>query len=671
MASAPSPEEPQAEPGSFTPTSPPSGGAGDSGPAQEWDTTHYLVAIWATGLLAGAAWLMLGLLQLAGVARMSHQASSHLQAALDRQLAHWAWAPGFQVKLLRGRPGEIPMTWGVFQHVITLPPEADGWPAYALRTVLRHELGHVARRDFLWLTCARVCLLACWFHPLAWWLLKELARSAEHASDDLATASISGRAAYARNLVQVVSRCHTPGRFGLTSPFRLALAMARSSALRRRVEALMEHQRDRAPYRRALLKWQAPACALLVLALGSFTACKQENRVETVEPPVPAAGLAGSTDDGVDASPARKPDETRIYRLSEELRRLLLIGASRDNTAGVDPFASPPSPVPTTTVHAKTLERYATAARLHLINHGHVSHRADHPPQVIMPDIRTLIVTADEPTHNAIATYFAQRDSDQQVLIRSFILEVEQGWLPWSDYGLQEPSKDGLQVQGILSKEQGQKLLTHVQSDKSVQSLTAAPSVATRSGQRTHVDMVREFIYPTEFDPPQLAQPPTTKDGKPIPGLGNLPIFPTTPTAFEMRPVGLRMEFDPVVQPGNVHRIELYWEITDFLGFMNYGNPIKAQVKDQNGKEKELLISENKIQQPIFETLKLTTSFSARDGEYVVIGGIRPQRRAPTPVDSSAVFTPAMPKPKSADPSKPSMYILILQPTVVTNAATK
>lgn len=288
-----------------------------------------------------------------------------------------------------------------------------------------------------------------------------------------------------------------------------------------------------------------------------------------------------------------------------------------------------------------------------------------------MPDIRTLIVTADEPTHNAIATYFAQRDSDQQVLIRSFILEVEQGWLPWSDYGLQEPSKDGLQVQGILSKEQGQKLLTHVQSDKSVQSLTAAPSVATRSGQRTHVDMVREFIYPTEFDPPQLAQPPTTKDGKPIPGLGNLPIFPTTPTAFEMRPVGLRMEFDPVVQPGNVHRIELYWEITDFLGFMNYGNPIKAQVKDQNGKEKELLISENKIQQPIFETLKLTTSFSARDGEYVVIGGIRPQRRAPTPVDSSAVFTPAMPKPKSADPSKPSMYILILQPTVVTNAATK
>lgn len=669
LASASSPEAPGAQHTHSALTNVPAGEAGEGAPGQGWKVTHYFVAVWAIGVVAGVAWLVLGLLQLAGVARTSHRVSNHLQDALDRQLAHWT--PGFQVKLLRGRSGEIPMTWGVFQHVITLPPEADGWPAYALRTVLRHELGHVARRDFLWLTCARVCLLACWFHPLAWWLLRELARSAEHASDDLATASLPGRAAYARNLVQVVSRCQMPGRFGLTSPFRLALAMARSSALRRRVEALLEEQRDRAPYRRARLKWQAPACALLVLVLGSFTACKQESRSEAATEPAPAATLSDSKDKGADTRATTKPDETRIYRLSEDLRRLLLTAAPKDNSQPADPFASPSSPVPTTAVQAKTLEKYATAARLHLINHGHVSHRADHPPQVIMPDIRTLIVTADEPTHNAIATYLAQRDSEQQVLIRSFILEVEQGWLPWSEYGLQEPSKDGLQVQGILSKEQGQKLLTQVQSDKSVQSLTAAPSVTTRSGQRTHVDMVREFIYPTEFDPPQLAQPPTTKDGKPIPGLGNLPIFPTTPTAFEMRPVGLMMEYDPVVLPDNIHRIELFWEITDFLGFMNYGTPIRTLVKDQNGKDQELLISENKIQQPIFETLKLTTSFSARDGEYVVIGGIRPKRQAPTQVDAGFVFTPAMPKPKSADPSKPSMYILILQPTLVKNPESK
>lgn len=672
LASASSTQETQAQLGPFAPASPPSRGVGDSGPAREWEATHYSVAIWATGLLAGAAWLMLGLLQLAGVSRTSHQVSSHLQSSLDRQLARWA--PGFQVKLLRGRPGEIPMTWGVFQHVITLPPEADVWPAYALRTVLRHELGHVARRDFLWLTGARVCLLACWFHPLAWWLLRELARCAEHASDDLAAASMSGRATYARNLVQVVSRCHTPGRFGLASPFRLALAMARSSALRRRVEALMEDQRDRAPYRRARLKWQAPACVLLVLALGSFTACKQENRVETTAKPDPAAMVASShseTDNDKDASPAMKPDETRIYRLSEDLRRLLFTAATKESAPPADPFGSPASPVPSTPTSAKTLEKHATAARLHLINQGRVSHRASHPPQVIMPDIRTLIVTADEPTHNAIATYFAQHDSDQQVMIRSFVLEVEQGWLPWSEYGLQAPGKDGLQVQGILSKEQGQKLLAHLRSDKSVQGLTAAPSVTTRSGQRTHVDMVREFIYPTEFDPPQVVQPPAGADGKPRTDLTNFPIMPTTPTAFEMRPVGLRMEYDPFVLPDNTYRVELYWEITDFLGFMNYGTPIKTLTKDRHGKEQELLISENKIQQPIFETLKLTTSFSARDGEYVVIGGIRPQRRAPSPVDSNAVFTPAMPKPKSADPSKPSMYILILQPNLVKNPETK
>lgn len=652
-----------------SPPSPASGALSTEGtlgtatdPAPAWEAIHYVVAIWAIGLVAGAGWVVLGLLQLAGVARTSERINSVLQSTLERQLARWA--PGIPVRLLSGRSGEIPMTWGVFRHVITLPPEAEGWPAYALRTVLRHELGHVARRDFLWLTCSRVCLLLCWYHPLGWWLLRELARSAEHASDDLATPSLSGRAAYARNLVQVVSRCQTPAGFRLASPFRLALAMARTSALRRRVEALMEAQRDRTPYRSTRLKWQAPACALLVGILGSFTACKQEHRAEAANEPPPAADSDVAKSNDTSVTP--KPDETRIYRLSDDLRRLL-ISSPNDKNSPSDPFASPPSPVPLDKVAADKLVKSAAAARFHLINKAHVSHRADHPPQVIMPDARTLIVTADEPTHNAIATYFAQRDSDEQVLIRSYVLEVEPEWLPWREYGLEAPRADGLQVQGILSKEQGQKLLAHVQSDKSVQGLTAAPAVTTRSGQRTHVDMVREFIYPTEFDPPQLAQSPTTKDGKPIPGLGNPPIFPTTPTAFEMRPVGLRMEYDPVVQPDKSHRIELYWEITDFLGFMNYGTPIKTVTKDRDGKEQELLLSENKIQQPIFETLKLTTSFSARDGEYVVIGGIRPKRQAPTQVDPSNFFVPAMPKPKPSDKPQASMYILILQPTLVKN----
>ena len=34
----------------------------------------------------------------------------------------------------------------------------------------------------------------------------------------------------------------------------------------------------------------------------------------------------------------------------------------------------------------------------------------------------------------------------------------------------------------------------------------SAPSVVTRSGQRAQIQVIREFIYPIEFDPPEIPQ---------------------------------------------------------------------------------------------------------------------------------------------------------------------
>ena len=69
-----------------------------------------------------------------------------------------------------------------------------------------------------------------------------------------------------------------------------------------------------------------------------------------------------------------------------------------------------------------------------------------------------------------------------------------------------------------------QELVKKLSQQKGVD-LMSAPSVTTKSGQKATVEVVREFIYPTEFDPPKQM-------GK------DQPVIPTTPTAFEMRPVG-------------------------------------------------------------------------------------------------------------------------------------
>ncbi|HEX6913399.1 MAG TPA: M56 family metallopeptidase, partial [Longimicrobium sp.] len=72
------------------------------------------------------------------------------------------------VRLLRVEGAAMPMTWGILRPVVLVPAEADGWTAERKRVVLLHEMAHVARRDCLWQTVARLACAAYWFHPGVW-----------------------------------------------------------------------------------------------------------------------------------------------------------------------------------------------------------------------------------------------------------------------------------------------------------------------------------------------------------------------------------------------------------------------------------------------------------------------------------------------------------------------
>ena len=81
--------------------------------------------------------------------------------------------------------------------------------------------------------------------------------------------------------------------------------------------------------------------------------------------------------------------------------------------------------------------------------------------------------------------------------------------------------------------------------------LLSAPKVTTRSGQKAIIEIIREFRYPTEFDPPQI---PQNFGGGGGGGLGttqinSFPVTPTTPTTFETRNTGVTLEVEPVVGP--------------------------------------------------------------------------------------------------------------------------
>jgi general secretion pathway protein D len=179
-----------------------------------------------------------------------------------------------------------------------------------------------------------------------------------------------------------------------------------------------------------------------------------------------------------------------------------------------------------------------------------------------------------------------------------------------------------LSVAGIFTNPQFAVIIRALSQKKGVD-LMSAPSVTTKGGQRATIEVIREFIYPTEFDPPQI---PTNVGGALGGGTaGSIPVTPTTPTAFEMRPVGVRMEVDPVVgADGFTIDLNLAPEVTEFDGFINYGSPIfqinTTAVGVLGGGRIEL--TPNVINQPIFSTRKVQTAVTVWDGQTVALGGL-------------------------------------------------
>lgn len=185
-------------------------------------------------------------------------------------------------------------------------------------------------------------------------------------------------------------------------------------------------------------------------------------------------------------------------------------------------------------------------------------------------------------------------------------------------------------LSGVFTDPQFQVVIRAL-AQKSGVDLMSAPTVVTRSGQRAKIEVIREFIYPTEFDPPEIPDTVGASaaagggDGEDIftAATGTTPVTPATPTGFEMRAVGVSMEVDPVIGPdGFTIDLNLSPEVVEFEGFINYGSPIKQASVGADGVPSTIEITSNRIEQPIFAVRKVTTSVTVWDGQTVAIGGL-------------------------------------------------
>jgi general secretion pathway protein D len=185
-----------------------------------------------------------------------------------------------------------------------------------------------------------------------------------------------------------------------------------------------------------------------------------------------------------------------------------------------------------------------------------------------------------------------------------------------------------LSLAGVLTNPQFQ-VVWRALDQKTGIDLVSRPSVIAKSGQKASVEIVRELIYPTEYDPPQIPtnignNTVTIIDGvvQPQGPLPPIPVTPTTPTAFETRRVGMVLDVEPVIsEDGRSVDLTVTPEFTEFVGFVNYGSPINNVMTVGGGSFKTEL-TPNIITQPIFSTKKVVTAVKVYDGATVVLGGL-------------------------------------------------
>lgn len=206
-----------------------------------------------------------------------------------------------------------------------------------------------------------------------------------------------------------------------------------------------------------------------------------------------------------------------------------------------------------------------------------------------------------------------------------------------------------MQLTGLFTDGEVRMIMRGLAQKKGTDLMTA-PSVTAKSGQKATIEIIREFIYPTEYEPPELPNSVSNGQVQPVqqqvipavippvvggivpPVLGGngggfaptgFPVTPATPTAFETRNTGVTLEIEPTIGENDfVIDLRFLPEIVEFEGFINYGSPIQAPGADAQGNPTVSIITENRIEMPVFSARRVNTALTIYDGYTVAIGGL-------------------------------------------------
>lgn len=199
---------------------------------------------------------------------------------------------------------------------------------------------------------------------------------------------------------------------------------------------------------------------------------------------------------------------------------------------------------------------------------------------------------------------------------------------------LDRPAPGIFSIAGVFSEPQFQLVIRALNQKKGID-LMSAPKVTTKSGVKATVKIVNEFIYPRQYQPPQIPQSTQVQlqgGGGGGLNLANQPpptITPSFPTDFTKQDLGVTLDAKPTISSdGYTIELELNPRVIDFDGFINYGSPINAVGYRQDvvfpalSEPYAQTLTTNSIKQPVFSTREVNTFVTVWDGQTVALGGL-------------------------------------------------
>jgi TonB family protein len=234
----------------------------DAGQPRTVSVVPALRAIWLAGFACAVLVLVAGFRRLGTLAAGARPVSAGRWTS-EAEVIAGEYDISRPISLLVSEHPSIIATWGLRRPKVVLPAAAAEWSDERMRIVLYHELAHVRRADWLVMLGAETLKCLYWFNPLVWMACARLRQESEQACDDEVINRGVDATAYAGELVNIardLTRCR---------PWMPAPAISRSSRFERRVKAMLDKHRNRAPVSRRVLATQAVLMVAVSIAIAA------------------------------------------------------------------------------------------------------------------------------------------------------------------------------------------------------------------------------------------------------------------------------------------------------------------------------------------------------------------------------------------------------------------